>query len=306
MRYIAIHKNLAALLSLIILCVACNSRHDNGAIEIPKTDTVNTKKLETKSQPLTSIKTPEGYIKVDDGGNGNIPVLFIHSFGGDSRHWDSQLQHVRAARRAIAMDLRGHGQSDAPVDKNYSVDALANDIAIIADSLHLDSFFIVGHSMGGSAAIEYAARYPNKVAGLLLVTTPGKMPDQQAKQIIASLESSNYDSIMENYMKRLLKNATTATENLEREGMSKLSKAASISIIKSSFNYDPLPALRKFKGPKMIITTADDPQANNLEKVFPDIPVRKVSGTSHWIQLDKPADFNQALDEFFLLKKTPK
>jgi N-formylmaleamate deformylase len=186
------------------------------------------------------------------------------------------------------------------------VDALANDIAIIADSLHLDSFFIVGHSMGGSAGIEYAARNPHKVAGLLLVTTPGKMPPKQAKQIITSLHSSNYDSVMENYMKRLLKNATASTETLERDGMSKLSKKASISIIESSFDYDPLPALRRYTGAKMILTTEDASQEYSLEKIFPDIPVRKISGTSHWIQLDKSTEFNQVLDEFLSLKKKNK
>lgn len=280
------------------LVLGCNTRHDNGATALPQSDTVNTKTLEVKPASPTSIMTGAGKIHVDDGGQGNIPVLFLHSFGGSTEHWSHQLLHTRAARRAIAIDLRGHGQSDAPLNEDYSIASIRDDIETVVDSLGLDTFFIVGHSMGGLAGIELAARHPGKVAGLLLLTTPGTVPAAQAKQVISSLEADSYEKVMEDYMSRLLKNASPATNNLERAGMARLSKDVSISIIRASFAYDPVPALQNYKGTTMIVTNGGQ-QPNSLEKSVPGIPVRTIAGTSHWVQLDKPAEFNQVLDEFF-------
>jgi pimeloyl-ACP methyl ester carboxylesterase len=62
-----------------------------------------------------------GYIHIDDGGKGGLPVVFAHSFGGNTRQWAAQLDHLRKSRRAIAYDLRGHGRSDAPANHDYDV-----------------------------------------------------------------------------------------------------------------------------------------------------------------------------------------
>jgi pimeloyl-ACP methyl ester carboxylesterase len=66
-----------------------------------------------KEQP-TSVKQvagPSGSLHVDDGGSGGIPVVFVHSFAGSTEHWSAQLAHLRKTRRAVALDLHGHGQS---------------------------------------------------------------------------------------------------------------------------------------------------------------------------------------------------
>ena len=57
------------------------------------------------------IPGPAGLLHADDGGSGGVPVVFIHSYAGDTTHWTAQLAHLRKTRRAIALDLRGHGQS---------------------------------------------------------------------------------------------------------------------------------------------------------------------------------------------------
>jgi pimeloyl-ACP methyl ester carboxylesterase len=260
---------------------------------------MNTTSLkETRIIPPNTIAGAAGNLYVDDVGKGGIPVVFIHSFGGSSAHWAAQLQHLKSNRRAIAFDLRGHGQSDVPANNDYNVESLANDIAAVADSLRLARFILVGHSMGGSAAIAYAGKHPDRVAGLLLTGTPGKTPKEQAAPIIASLESDKYEKVMEDYMKQLLANAKPETEKLEREGMNKISKEASLSIIKAAFQFDPLPSLRSYPGPKMIVSASKDEQPGSLHKLLPEIPFKKVEGTSHWIQMDKPDEFNKILDEF--------
>ncbi len=104
----------------------------------------------------SAVKGPSGPLAVDDGGSGGVPILFVHSFAGSGAHWQPQLAHLRATQRAVAMDLRGHGLSAPPLDKNYSVTAFASDIAAVAHALGLRRFVLVGHSMGGAAAVAYA------------------------------------------------------------------------------------------------------------------------------------------------------
>ena len=94
-----------------------------------------------------------GALHVDEGGAGGLPVVFVHAFGGNTTHFTEQLAHLRGEREAIAIDLRGHGRSAAPADDDYRVESLASDIEAAVDALILERFVLIGHSMGGSAAV---------------------------------------------------------------------------------------------------------------------------------------------------------
>ena len=286
-------NNLRTIATTIISVVllSCNGGNNNA----PANDSTIHTEDSMVSQP-SGISAPTTFI--DDGGSGGVPVLFVHSFGGSTLHWSSQLEHLRKTRRAIAFDLRGHGQSTAPADSNYTVDAFSADIATVADSLRLDKFILVGHSLGGAAAIAYAGKYPDRVKGLVLVGTPGKTPPTQVEQIMASLQSEKYDTVMKDYMKRLLKNARPFTDSLEKTGMQKLDRATTLKIIRAVFDFDPVPVLKKYSGPVLIIGTPAENQPGALHTLFPAIKYQVVPGTSHWIQLDKPEQFNKMLDQF--------
>src|SRR5437867_7738240 len=149
------------------------------------------------------VPGPAGSVHVDDDGSGGLPVVFVHSFAGNASHFASQLQHLRAARRAVAFDLRGHGESEEPSGSDYAVESLARDIAAVVDALGLARFVLVGHGLGGSAAIAYAGDHPGRVAGLLLAVAPGKVPDQQSQQVMAAMRS-NYEETSASYGKRML------------------------------------------------------------------------------------------------------
>ncbi len=252
----------------------------------------------SKTQLSEHINGPAGSIHIDDAGSGDIPLVFLHSFGGSSTNWKNQLDELRKSRRAIAIDLRGHGKSDIPADNEYSPDALASDVEAVVDSLKLAKFILVGHSMGGSAAIAYAGMYPNRVAGLVIVGAPGKMPDQLSKPIIASLEGDTYQKVMDDYMKKLFANAKPETQKEISDEMNRNSKEKNLSIIKSEFHYDPLPPLKNYGGPKLIISASAENNPNSLSSQNPTIPTKVIDGTSHWVQLDKPEEFNKILKEF--------
>lgn len=243
------------------------------------------------------IKAPMGSIYYEDNGQGGLPIVFVHSFGGSTLHWLTQVEHLQKGRRVITLDLRGHGRSDAPNKMNYDVESLASDIAAVVDSLNINRFVLVGHSMGGAAVIAYAGAHPERVAGLLMAGTSGKSSEQEAKPILYSLDK-DYENVMEEYTKQLLTDAKPAVEALVAEGMKHLSKETSITIIKAIFEFDPLIMLNNYTGPKLIVSTPDENQPNALNKQMPKIPNKVMTGTSHWMQMDKPEEFNQVLDEF--------
>jgi pimeloyl-ACP methyl ester carboxylesterase len=257
---------------------------------------MKTSVIEPKQQRISGTA---GSLYVDDGGSGKTPVLFMHSFGGNTSHWKNQLEHLRKTRRAIAFDFRGHGKSDPSLTNNYSADDLADDLESVIESLHLNQVVLVGHSMGGAAAAAFAGKHPARVAGLVLAGTPGKSKEQQSKQIISALESDAYDKVMDDYMKQLLSNANPKVESQLKDGVKKISKPTSISIVKAMFQFDPLPVLEWYKGPKLIIGTAQENEnPESLSHQAPYIPSKIIEGTSHWMQLDKPEEFNNILDDF--------
>jgi pimeloyl-ACP methyl ester carboxylesterase len=278
----------------LILLSSCDPKKTSENASLTEVDSV----VAESTLPHDHIKGKGGYLYVDDGGEGNIPVLFVHSFGGSTEHWRNQLEHLRKDRRAIAFDLSGHGKSDTTVTE-YEIETFSDDIAAVADSLKLDRFILVGHSLGGAASIKYSGDHPERVAGLLLVGTPGKSSPEQSKPIITSLHSDKYQEVMDNYMKQLLTDAKPAVNSLVTENFNRISKPVSIEIIESIFAFDPTPSLNKYAGPKMIVSAPrESKQPGSLHKILPDVPYKSVEGTSHWIQLDKPDEFNKILDEF--------
>ena len=102
-----------------------------------------------------------------------MPVVLVHSLAGNSAHWSAQLAHFGSSRLAVAIDLRGHGHSDPPANRDYSFVGMSADIAAVVEALKLERFLLVGHSMGGGVALTYAGSHPDRVAGLVLVDPIG-------------------------------------------------------------------------------------------------------------------------------------
>lgn len=97
-------------------------------------------------------------------------VLLLHGVTGHARTWDHEAAALGGAGfRAIALDQRGHGDSDPAPDGDYSLTTLTGDIAAVVDALALTRFSVVGLSLGGRVAIVYAALHPERVERLMVV-----------------------------------------------------------------------------------------------------------------------------------------
>ena len=249
----------------------------------------------------TRVAGPAGTLAVDDGGSaeGGLPVVFVHSLAGNSNQWSSQLEHLRRNRRAVGLDLRGHGRSESPRNGDHTIGAMAGDVAAVVDSLGLGRFVLVGHSMGGGVALEYAGAHPERVAGLFLVDPIGdgkQIPAAESKAFLAGFES-DYESTSEKYWGGIAGTDSAIKERLLAD-LRRTPRDAVVKGLHSVMRFDPQPALVRYSGPKLSVVTPYNDQPFSLHRLGKGFPHTVVEGTGHWIQLDKPEEFNRLLDDF--------
>src|SRR5471032_811536 len=128
-------------------------------------------------------------IHVKDQGNGTLPVVFLHYWGGSSRTWDDVIAALPGEYRTIAPDLRGWGDSDAP-SVGYALADFADDAQQLIAALKLDRFVLVGHSMGGKIAQLLASRRPRGLAGLVLVAPSPPVPLALPAEVRAAMQGA--------------------------------------------------------------------------------------------------------------------
>jgi pimeloyl-ACP methyl ester carboxylesterase len=247
----------------------------------------------------TRITGPAGTLAVDDGGRGGLPVVLVHSLAGNTTHWGRQLEHLRPTRRAVALDLRGHGGSEPPRNNDYSIAGMAGDIAAVVDTLGLQKFVLVGHSMGGGVSLVYAGAHPERVAGLLLLDPIGdgkQIADAEAKPLLTGLDT-NYDAAIREYWTSIAGPNSAVRERLLAD-LRATPRETVVSAFRDILRFDPDPALARYRGPILSVVTAYNDQSFSLHRLGKGFPHRVVQGTGHWIQLDQPDDVNRMLDEF--------
>ncbi len=106
---------------------------------------------------------------VDWGMRGKMPVVFLHGGGLTARTWDIVCLGLRDDYHCLALDLRGHGDSEWSPTCDYHFDAHVRDLRAFVEQLGLARFVLVGQSLGGITATRYAIGYPDDVAALVAV-----------------------------------------------------------------------------------------------------------------------------------------
>jgi pimeloyl-ACP methyl ester carboxylesterase len=110
-----------------------------------------------------------------DPERGPVPLVCVHGAGGSSVVWMDVVRRLPPARRVVAPDLPGHGQSErgaAPLDLEGYRDTLLG----LSTHLGLSRVVLMGHSMGGAIALHCALAWPERVAGLVLVNSAARLP----------------------------------------------------------------------------------------------------------------------------------
>jgi len=122
------------------------------------------------------------------GGEGPT-LLLIHGIGGDWRTWEPVLDGLARRHQVIAVDLPGHGGS-AKGAGDYSLGALASTLRDLGGALGLERATVIGHSLGGGIAMQFAYQYPERCERLVLVSSGGLGPDVGLVLRLATLPGS--------------------------------------------------------------------------------------------------------------------
>jgi pimeloyl-ACP methyl ester carboxylesterase len=108
-------------------------------------------------------------------GDSGEPLVFVHGYTGDISDWKFPLAEFSPDYRILVLDLRGHGQSEAPSDRSaYSIVQMAADVEALVNEIGFQRYHLVGHSMGGAIVQEIALRSPQSLLSLTLEDTASK------------------------------------------------------------------------------------------------------------------------------------
>jgi pimeloyl-ACP methyl ester carboxylesterase len=116
------------------------------------------------------IRTEDGLsLHVLEWSDAGTPLVLVHGFGNEAHIWDDFAPLVAPHYRTIAVDLRGHGDSDHDPRQRYDYDFHVGDLEAVTAALGIERLVLVGHSFGGRTSLLFAAKHPERMAGLVIV-----------------------------------------------------------------------------------------------------------------------------------------
>jgi long-chain acyl-CoA synthetase len=213
-------------------------------------------------------------------------IMFVHGYAGCAETWEFQINYFSRAYRVVAPDLRGHGQSDAPLTQ-YTMPELVEDLQTIADTLNLpEKFVLVGHSFGGSICAEYANVHPERLEKLVLIATAGEYPLPRRVTWAFRLPNAFFRPWW-NYRPRW---------NAEIHVMKRM-------MLNNMRQWQGWPLLRNITTPTLIITGERDSYFpryvfDDLSKMVPGAEVYDVGSAKHKVQLERHRAVNRAIERF--------
>lgn len=118
---------------------------------------------------------------LDWGNPAGQPVVMLHGIRLHAHCWNDFSRRLGGRYRVIALDARGHGDSDWSPEQDYSLDTLCEDLAAVLGAQDLPPALVIGHSMGARTAMLYTHLHPTQVARLVLVDMGPALPESIAK-----------------------------------------------------------------------------------------------------------------------------
>lgn len=244
------------------------------------------------------IDGPQGALNLSEEPEGKgIPVLFVHSDGGNLHHWDAIRAKLKD-RPTAAFDRRGHGHSSAPRSGSFAADDAASDIVAVADALGYERFFLVGHSGGALVSLAYAALEPDRLVGLVLVDPPGDpaaMPEGMVEEMMKKLSGEGYAKTVEGYYRSIAGEDEKVVERVLRDARA-TPKETIIGLMEANSRFEPR-AYKGYDGPALSIIQSQFNVDSALHRILRMEHIA-IDGAGHWIHLGAPDRFLDALEEF--------
>jgi len=241
-------------------------------------------------------------LEVETYGAGGTPLLIAHGLFGSARNWGAIAKRLSASREVRVPDLRNHG--DSPWTESHGYDDLARDLAPLAGG------DVLGHSMGGKAAMVLALTRPERVARLVVADISPVAYSHSQTPLIHAMRDVDLSRVeTRGDADRQLAHA------VEDPGVRAfLLQSLDVKGRRWRLNLDVLEAEMKkitgweeiegvFEGPTLFLSgaTSDYVQRGHRDRIrslFPAAKFASIPGAGHWVHAEKPREFVAAVETF--------
>jgi len=245
-----------------------------------------------------------------DEGHG-ASIIFLHAFPLNRTMWEPQVAGLKDRYRVITIDLRGHGESDAPMWR-YTLDLFAEDIKGLLDHLGISKATFVGLSMGGYILFALYRKYPTFFHALVLADTRATADTPEIKTARFSMAQVAYrrgaSAIADLMLPKLfspsgLENRKDLVARLRKMIISNQISGIVGDLMAMEERPDSTPLLKKFNVPTLVLVGENDlasppEEVKQMAEHIPHSQFRLIPQAGHVSNLEQPEVFNHALIQF--------
>lgn len=237
-----------------------------------------------------------------------LPVVFVHGFPLDRTIWSPLVPLLKDHARLILPDLRGFGKTAMPEDAEpYSMRTLADDLLALADRLGLEKVVLVGHSMGGYISLAFAHAYPQRLAGLGLLSTQAAADTPEKRQGRMKTADAVRRKGVARALEGMAEKLTTNPDLVEPIDalINRQNPAAVIAALKAmAERRDSTENLANISVPAVVITGTQDAiipleRSQELNQLLVWSWLVEVPGGGHMSMMEYPEQVADALHRFF-------
>lgn len=244
----------------------------------------------------------------EEQGSGGPPLLLVHGILCDRRYLAPQFAYFTARHRTVAVDLRGHGESDAP-EQEYTIEGFADDLRWMCQELGLERPVVVGHSLGGIVALALAAARPELVAGIVALDSVLVPPPDRAvamSEFFKQLRAQEPMPAIRTYFSDLF----GPCDDPQRcswilQEIANTPRHVILSTWENAFfGFDTATAVAACR-PPFLYVDAGTPNVNfeRLGRLGRELVVGRAVGTGHFLQLEVPDQVNAMIERFLVCKR---
>jgi len=248
-------------------------------------------------------------LQYQEYGNGQ-PLVILHGLLGSLDNWHTLSSTLAGSFRVLAVDQRNHGRS--PHSDLFTYDTMAEDLAELLEHLKIPSVHLLGHSMGGKTAMQFALSYPNRVDKLIVVDIAPREYPRLHDEILDALASVNLsaatsrqqvdDELSERIPGFALRQFLM--KNLTRDSTGAFKWKADLHAIRRNYAEiaREITSELPFSGPTLFVK-ADrvdyilDTDVPIIKKLFPNAQIVGVDA-GHWIHAEAPTVFADIVMSF--------